>query len=271
MKEILQIKMESAGRGNKKKCRKYIALHVFLQNWQVAQLSKMAEKMRLTWCKKDDYTGFNLHRIVAKKYVKKQWRCVKKNMGVFFMEAVNLKKLETAILYIQRIADGKNPINNVVAEEDSVLNDPNIIRCMYFAKEVLEEVKKNNGYIGKKKSKKDMLEFPVESLALFQYREDKPVTKFVEQINEAVDTNIYQKFSYRWITQWLKKNEYLKEDFHEELQKVVTMPTEKGEQIGIRAEKKKSLNGNEYLFIVYGKEAQEFVVEHVEEIMEGRG
>ena len=50
------------------------------------------------------------------------------------MEAVNLKKLETAILYIQRIADGKNPINNVTAEEDSVLNEPNIflkyvIRC----------------------------------------------------------------------------------------------------------------------------------------------
>ncbi len=29
MKEILQIKMESAGRESKKKCRKYIALHVF--------------------------------------------------------------------------------------------------------------------------------------------------------------------------------------------------------------------------------------------------
>ena len=66
MKEILQIKMESAGRESKKKCRKYIALHVFLQDWQVAQLSKMAEKMRLTWCKKDDYTGFNLQWIVTR-------------------------------------------------------------------------------------------------------------------------------------------------------------------------------------------------------------
>ena len=187
------------------------------------------------------------------------------------MEAVDLKKLETAILYIQRIAEGKNPINNVAAEEDSVLNDPNIIRCMYFAKEVLEEVKKNNGYIGKRKSKKDVQEFPVESLASFQYREDKSVTKFVEQINEAVDTNIYQKFSYRWITQWLKKNEYLTEGFDDELQKVVTMPTEKGEQIGIMTERKKSMNGNQYLLILYGREVQEFVVGHVEEIMEGRG
>lgn len=183
------------------------------------------------------------------------------------MEAVDLKKLETAILYIQRIAEGKDPVNNVTADEESVLNDPNVIRCMYFAKEVLEEVKKNNGYIGKKKSKKDMLEFPIDSLDSFEYRKDKTVTKFVEQINEAVDTNIYQKFSYRWITQWLKKNEYLKEGFDDVLQKVVTMPTEKGEQIGIRTERKKSLNGNEYLLILYGREAQEFVVRHVEEIM----
>lgn len=78
----------------------------------------------------------------------------------------------------------------------------------------------------------DMLEFPIESLDSFEYREDKPVTKFVEQINEAVDTNIYQKFSYRWITQWLKKNEYLKEGFDDVLQKVVTMPTEKGGRLG---------------------------------------
>ena len=56
------------------------------------------------------------------------------------MESVDMKKLETAIVYLQRIADGNNPINNLPAEEDSVLNNPNVIRCMFFVKEVLEEV-----------------------------------------------------------------------------------------------------------------------------------
>ena len=113
-----------------------------------------------------------------------------KFIGGIFMEAVDLKKLETAILYIQRIAEGKNPVNNVAADEDSILNNPNVIRCMYFAKEVLEEVKKNNGYIGKKKSKKDMLKFPVGSLASFQYREDKPITKFVEHVEEIIEGRV---------------------------------------------------------------------------------
>ena len=32
-----------------------------------------------------------------------------------FMESVDMKKLETAIVYLQRIADGNNPINNLPA------------------------------------------------------------------------------------------------------------------------------------------------------------
>lgn len=53
-----------------------------------------------------------------------------------FMEQLDQKKLDMAIIYLQRIADGNNPVNNVPAEEDSVLNYPNVIRCMYFVKEL---------------------------------------------------------------------------------------------------------------------------------------
>ena len=35
--------------------------------------------------------------------------------------------------------------NNKPTEEDSVLNNPNVIRCMYFVKEVLTAVKENSG------------------------------------------------------------------------------------------------------------------------------
>lgn len=45
------------------------------------------------------------------------------------MESIDIKKLETAIIYLQRIAEGNNPINNMPAYEDTVLNDPNVIRC----------------------------------------------------------------------------------------------------------------------------------------------
>ena len=63
------------------------------------------------------------------------------------MESVDMKKLETAIIYLQRISDGNNPINNLPADEDSVLNNPNVIRCMFFVKEILEEVKRKSKFI----------------------------------------------------------------------------------------------------------------------------
>ena len=66
------------------------------------------------------------------------------------MESVDMKKLETAIIYLQRITEGNNPINNLPAEENSILNNPNVIRCMFFIKDILEKVKRNNGYIGRK-------------------------------------------------------------------------------------------------------------------------
>lgn len=44
------------------------------------------------------------------------------------MDKVDLKKLDIAIRYIERIADGCNPVNNTPVGEDNALNNPNVIR-----------------------------------------------------------------------------------------------------------------------------------------------
>ena len=185
------------------------------------------------------------------------------------MESVDMKKLETAIIYLQRISDGNNPINNMPADEDSVLNNPNVIRCMFFVKEVLEEVRRNGGYIGKKVRKSDMFEFPVKVLDEFSYKEDKAITKFVGQINELVDENVYKKLNYKVITQWLKLNGFLQEEYSQEINKTITMPTEKGIQIGIRAEKRNSSRGVEYMLVLYDRQAHEYIVQNMEKILCG--
>ncbi len=185
------------------------------------------------------------------------------------MESVDMKKLETAIVYLQRIAEGSNPINNLPADEDSVLNNPNVIRCMFFVKEVLEEVKRNNGYIGKKSKKSDKADFPIEVLDAFSYKEDKAISRFVEQINESVNGDIYKKVNYKPITQWLKLNGFLQEEHSKEFNKVITLPTEKGIQLGVRAERRSSSRGVEYMLVIYGKQAQEYIVQNIENILCG--
>lgn len=182
---------------------------------------------------------------------------------------IDKKKLETAILYLQRIADGKNPVNNMPAEEDTILNNPNVIRCMFFVKEILEEVKRNGGFIGGKPKKSAKEDFPLEALKHFVYREDKTISRFIEQVNEAVDDTVYQKLSYRPISQWLKLNGFLAEEYSQEYHKTMTVSTERGTGIGIRSEKQTNAQGVGYIRIIYGKQAQEFLVQNMEMILNG--
>lgn len=134
------------------------------------------------------------------------------------MEQFDMEKLEKAIIYVDRIADGKNPVTNVLAEDDLVMNDPNIIRCMFFIKEALKAIKDNGGFVGRvpEIKKKD---FPVEKLASFKFEENKTITKFVDQMNEGVNGKEYYKITFKVITNWLKKNGYLEEVEDEELGK----------------------------------------------------
>lgn len=183
------------------------------------------------------------------------------------MESVDMKKLETAIIYLQRITEGNNPINNLPAEENSILNNPNVIRCMFFIKDILEKVKRNNGYIGRKAKRRDKLDFPLETLSTFFYEEDKSISKLVAQINKNIDSDVYKKVHSQIITHWLKMNEFLRDEYSQKLGKTITMPTEKGTQIGIRAEKRSNMRGFEYMLIIYGKNAQEYIVQNMKEIL----
>lgn len=186
------------------------------------------------------------------------------------MAVVDLKKLDTAITYVQRIADGYNPVNNMIAREDSVLNDPNVIRCMFFVKEILEEVRRNNGEIGgsAKTAKKKVEKFPFEVLKTFQYQEDLSITHVLKQAHALANNENVEKFNAQTVGQWLKKNGYLTVEYREEVSKEVTVPTEKGKEIGIYTEVR-NITGRVYIAVVYGRKAQEFIVRNLEGIVRG--
>ena len=177
-------------------------------------------------------------------------------------------KLEKAILYAQRIADGCNPVNNVPVEEGSVLQNPNVIRCMYFIKEVLEEVHKNRGYVGGKPKNNDKQPFPLDVSRLFTYREDKAISRVVDQINEPLDEYTYQKLSYKMVTKWLLYQGYLQELAFEKFEnKTFKVPTEKGMQLGIRTEERVRTDGAGYVVTLYGQQAQKFIVDNLEAML----
>lgn len=182
------------------------------------------------------------------------------------MREIDLNKLDVSIEYIKRMAEGRNPINNVVLENDSVLNNPNVIRCFYFIEDVLKQVKEVDGKIGNKKRKKV---FPLDHLKNYSYRRDLSITHFVDQINEELDGEQYKKLSYPKITGWLKAMGYLDVIEDIEWNEKKTIPSEKGRILGIYTEERESTYGRKYLAVIYDRNAQQFIIDNMENILDG--
>lgn len=185
------------------------------------------------------------------------------------MTKIDCNKLNIALLYIKRITEGHNPFNNEPVDTDSVIKNPNVLRCMFFIKDVLEEVKSNDGYIGKRVlSNRDntKLDYPFEVLKNFNYTGEKTITKFIDQLNSLADMSTYKRLSYPPIRNWLKENGYLMDQLDDETNKKSTLPTNKGFQIGIRSAIKTNSRGVDYVCITYRKEAQDFIVANIKSI-----
>ncbi len=186
---------------------------------------------------------------------------------------VDLKKLNVATIYVERIAEGRNPVNNHPFGENDVMNNPNIIRCMYFVHDILEAVADCDGEIGSvpvdNKVKEQSKKFPFEVLDGFSYKEDQSITHLLSQIMELVANPDVRPFTHYPITVWLKDHGYLYEKVYDNGQKA-TVPTELGESIGMYLEHRKSFRGDEYDVVMYKRQAQEFVVKNFKNMIFGK-
>ena len=184
------------------------------------------------------------------------------------MMTADLEKLNVAIEYVSRMAEGRNPVKNTLAVNDSVINDPNVIRCMYFIRDVLQMVQANKGVIGGT-SKKDNIPFPYSVLERFKYVKPLPITRLMNQLKELADDENIKAPSYRKVTDWLKYKGYLSETEDRITGKKKTLISPEGEAFGLYPEHRTSINGKEYDVIMYSQKAQEYIVKNLEAIING--
>lgn len=182
----------------------------------------------------------------------------------------DMGKLEIAIEYVNRMAEGKHPRSNQKLQEDSVFNDPNVVRCMFFVEDVLKAVYENQGIVGRTAKRRiEKKPFPYEVLENFKYEEDKTITKLVAQLNGLVQGEDYEKIKYTSILSWLKTAGYLTVEHVDGIAKDCTLATKKGKEIGIYFEKKQNMSGVDYIRVSYAEEAQKFIVYNLQKILEG--
>ena len=182
------------------------------------------------------------------------------------MKEFDINKVKVAYTYLSRMADGRNPVTNQ-SVEDEILDNPNVIRCLHYVCEILEEVQANNGLVGKKYSRMKE-DFPLEALRKFEYRHDKPISHVLKQFEEPVEEKNIRRLNSGAINKWLAANGYIEKRIIQESGRECWFPCQKGLDIGMYSEERGE-PGYQYSTIMYSEKAQVFLADHLDKIMEG--
>lgn len=176
-----------------------------------------------------------------------------------------IEKLQRAKMYIDKLANGIDPLTDTEMTKDETLNQVRISRCLFYVSEVLGRVIDNGGEIGRKVIVKQ-LPFTITSEQLAQIEiSDQPVGVAIiaKRISEVVDENV-KKLPATHISNWLLKKGYLTENIYANKKEKVS--TAKGEALGIVTVDSVNSQGRSYRKNIYNKDAQQFIINNIIEI-----
>ena len=164
-------------------------------------------------------------------------------------------------MYLDKLAQGIDPITNQDVPEDSVLNNVRLARCFFYVSGVLDQVIANGGVIG---GKPKLQPFTVEAEQLAKVQlsmEPVRVTQLVEMISAAVDNPQMKKLSTTVITNWLLEKGFLQKEIGAD-GKSRRIPTQNGLMIGLSTQTRQGQYG-EYQAVFYNIDAQRFVLDNL--------
>lgn len=183
-----------------------------------------------------------------------------------------LEKLQRAKMYIDKMANGINPIDDKPFADDDAINNVRISRCLFYVSDVLNQVIDNNGVVGKtKKSKVPKAPF---TLSLEEIKQFTPseipmsVTEISDRLNGMVDLEKCKKINSSTISNWLVEIDLLEIQLSSEGKKT-KRPTQHGNDLGIFVEDRIGMYGP-YSVVLYNANAQQFIVDNIDAIVESK-
>ena len=180
----------------------------------------------------------------------------------------DLEIMQHAKGYLDKLAQGIDPLTGQGVREDDVINNVRISRCLFYVSDVLRQVIENGGIQVKtaKKSEKTPFALSFEERMSYPFG-DFPATVSViaRQLNELVDQDTMQKLKTTSITKFLLQSGLLFEEDGLNGHKN-KRPTEAGCQLGISSTVRTGQNG-EYTAVVYDRGAQQFILDNLDAII----
>ncbi len=178
-----------------------------------------------------------------------------------------LETLQRAKMYIDKLANGKNPLDDTTLSENDIVNNVRISRCLFYVSGILGKVIENDGVVQNKRVKKTDFTISQEELEYFDYSNKPiPVSEIAKRVNTVSKSENSKTFTHRMVTDWLMELGMLCEIQNAEGKKS-KRPTEEGTALGISLEERIGERGI-YHIVVYNLAAQSFIIDNIFSIIE---
>lgn len=106
--------------------------------------------------------------------------------------------------YIDKLANGIDPLTDTPVSENDIVNHIRIARCLFYVSDVLGRVIAN-GFLSKtRRPPKQPFSITEDALAKLEYSDAPiPLSHFLQRLNTLINQDAMQKLSYHPVRSWL--------------------------------------------------------------------
>jgi hypothetical protein len=183
-----------------------------------------------------------------------------------------IEKIAYAKSFIDKLANGINPLDDTIVPEDDIVNNVRLSRCFFYVSSILQKEidREQKKQPKEKKPEKAPFSLTTEQLQQFEYSSYPiSITAMGRKINwlnrEAIEEKRMMKFKYRKINYWLLNLGMIELRVWDN-GKIKHFPTAEGEAIGLVLQIWENY-GRRSPIIYLSEEAQHFIIDNIEAVM----
>lgn len=172
----------------------------------------------------------------------------------------------TAKIYLDKLANGMNPLTGEDLPEDTVLNNVYLCRAFSLAASVLDETIKNGCRV-QPYEKNKMIPFHIDEEQRSKIRvseEPVTVTAITNRVEKVLDKDVRPLAPVK-VTQWLEMQGFLESKLNDATGERSRVATEEGEKLGIES-RDEMLRGQLRSRTFYNINAQAFIIANLDKI-----
>ena len=175
-----------------------------------------------------------------------------------------MEKIAYAKSFIDKLAEGINPLDGTPIPEGDIANNVRLTRCFFYVSDILRQVIENGGI---NRDGKIPFSITAEQLARYNFPPyPVGVSEISKQLAALVDNPDMKAISAIQINNWLEAEGYLVKVLDSNTNKNRRLPTENGEALGITVTLKQGRDGQAYSAVEYNQNAQRFILSNLDEI-----